>query len=67
MYKQGDADYLRYRGLQEFDQAMQHLEDKYGVCLMCTKYRILLYSYNVLRYTVLLHPICSLELIKKKL
>ncbi|KAJ0574591.1 putative 1,4-alpha-glucan branching enzyme [Helianthus annuus] len=22
----GDADYLRYRGLQEFDQAMQHLE-----------------------------------------
>uniref|UniRef100_A0A803MQJ5 1,4-alpha-glucan branching enzyme n=1 Tax=Chenopodium quinoa TaxID=63459 RepID=A0A803MQJ5_CHEQI len=26
----GDADYLRYRGLQEFDQAMQHLEEKYG-------------------------------------
>ncbi|KAH0634714.1 hypothetical protein KY290_038213 [Solanum tuberosum] len=25
----GDADYLRYRGLQEFDRAMQHLEDKY--------------------------------------
>lgn len=28
---QGDADYLRYRGLQEFDQAMQHLEEKYEV------------------------------------
>ncbi|KAK8705191.1 hypothetical protein V6N13_048797 [Hibiscus sabdariffa] len=26
----GDADYLRYRGMQEFDQAMQHLEEKYG-------------------------------------
>ncbi|XP_022748370.1 1,4-alpha-glucan-branching enzyme 2-2, chloroplastic/amyloplastic-like isoform X1 [Durio zibethinus] len=26
----GDADYLRYRGMQEFDQAMQHLEAKYG-------------------------------------
>ncbi|CAD5330718.1 unnamed protein product [Arabidopsis thaliana] len=26
----GDADYLRYRGLQEFDQAMQHLEENYG-------------------------------------
>lgn len=26
----GDAEYLRYRGLQEFDQAMQHLEEKYG-------------------------------------
>jgi len=25
----GDADYLRYRGMQEFDQAMQHLEGKY--------------------------------------
>ncbi|KAL6841200.1 hypothetical protein ACP4OV_028973 [Aristida adscensionis] len=25
----GDADYLRYRGMQEFDQAMQHLEEKY--------------------------------------
>ncbi|KAL9260821.1 1,4-alpha-glucan-branching enzyme 1, chloroplastic/amyloplastic-like protein [Drosera capensis] len=24
----GDADYLRYRGLQEFDQAMHHLEEK---------------------------------------
>ncbi|KAH9616881.1 hypothetical protein KSS87_007029 [Heliosperma pusillum] len=27
---QGDADYLRYHGLQEFDQAMQHLEGTYG-------------------------------------
>ncbi|CAA0818856.1 1-4-alpha-glucan-branching enzyme 2-2-chloroplastic/amyloplastic [Striga hermonthica] len=26
----GDADYLRYRGMQEFDQAMQHLEEQYG-------------------------------------
>ncbi|KAF7016407.1 hypothetical protein CFC21_030024 [Triticum aestivum] len=26
----GDADFLRYRGMQEFDQAMQHLEEKYG-------------------------------------
>ncbi|TVU29892.1 hypothetical protein EJB05_21483 [Eragrostis curvula] len=26
----GDADYLRYHGMQEFDQAMQHLEEKYG-------------------------------------
>ncbi|KAF5747820.1 Starch branching enzyme 2.1 isoform 1 [Tripterygium wilfordii] len=26
----GDADYLRYRGMQEFDQAMQHLEETYG-------------------------------------
>ncbi|ERN13141.1 1,4-alpha-glucan-branching enzyme 2-2, chloroplastic/amyloplastic isoform X1 [Amborella trichopoda] len=25
----GDADYLRYRGMQEFDQAMQHLEEAY--------------------------------------
>ncbi|KAG2571948.1 1,4-alpha-glucan-branching enzyme 2, chloroplastic/amyloplastic-like [Panicum virgatum] len=25
----GDADYLRYHGMQEFDQAMQHLEEKY--------------------------------------
>nr|CAB3449921.1 unnamed protein product [Digitaria exilis] len=30
----GDADYLRYHGMQEFDQAMQHLEAKYGVCFM---------------------------------
>ncbi|CAN6438715.1 unnamed protein product [Victoria cruziana] len=26
----GDADYLRYHGMQEFDRAMQHLEEKYG-------------------------------------
>uniref|UniRef100_A0A5B6ZJR3 1,4-alpha-glucan branching enzyme n=1 Tax=Davidia involucrata TaxID=16924 RepID=A0A5B6ZJR3_DAVIN len=26
----GDAEYLRYHGLQEFDQAMQHLEEAYG-------------------------------------
>ncbi|XP_057513372.1 1,4-alpha-glucan-branching enzyme 2-2, chloroplastic/amyloplastic-like isoform X1 [Actinidia eriantha] len=26
----GDADYLRYRGMQAFDQAMQHLEEAYG-------------------------------------
>ena len=32
LHCQGDADYLRYRGMQEFDQAMQHLEQKYGVC-----------------------------------
>ncbi|KAG6771784.1 hypothetical protein POTOM_023176 [Populus tomentosa] len=26
----GDADYLRYHGMQEFDQAMQHIEEIYG-------------------------------------
>ncbi|KAJ6922746.1 hypothetical protein NC652_016408 [Populus alba x Populus x berolinensis] len=26
----GDADYLRYHGMQEFDRAMQHLEEIYG-------------------------------------
>ncbi|KAF3779056.1 1-4-alpha-glucan-branching enzyme 1 [Nymphaea thermarum] len=26
----GDANYLRYHGMQEFDQAMQHLEEEYG-------------------------------------
>uniref|UniRef100_A0ACD5ZEW3 Uncharacterized protein n=2 Tax=Avena sativa TaxID=4498 RepID=A0ACD5ZEW3_AVESA len=26
----GDAEYLRYHGMQQFDQAMQHLEEKYG-------------------------------------
>ncbi|KAM7255145.1 hypothetical protein ACFE04_020386 [Oxalis oulophora] len=26
----GDAEYLRYHGLQEFDQAMQHLEQRYS-------------------------------------
>ncbi|XP_057779347.1 1,4-alpha-glucan-branching enzyme 1, chloroplastic/amyloplastic-like [Salvia miltiorrhiza] len=30
MYIQGDAEYLRYHGLQEFDRAMQHLEERYG-------------------------------------
>ncbi|KAK9156687.1 hypothetical protein Scep_003261 [Stephania cephalantha] len=29
----GDADFLRYHGMQEFDQAMQHVEEKYGVVL----------------------------------
>lgn len=33
LLNQGDADYLRYRGMQEFDQAMQHLEEKFGVSL----------------------------------
>ncbi|KAG4204845.1 hypothetical protein ERO13_A04G065400v2 [Gossypium hirsutum] len=26
----GDANYLRYKGMQQFDQAMQHVEAKYG-------------------------------------
>ncbi|KAM3367626.1 hypothetical protein ACQJBY_016285 [Aegilops geniculata] len=26
----GDAEFLRYHGMQQFDQAMQHLEEKYG-------------------------------------
>lgn len=30
---QGDAEYLRYHGLQEFDRAMQHLEERFGVSL----------------------------------
>lgn len=42
MYIQGDADYLRYRGMQEFDQAMQHLEEKYGVCIPCTEFLALI-------------------------
>ena len=29
----GDASYLRYKGLQEFDCAMQLLEEKYGLML----------------------------------
>lgn len=33
LLNQGDADYLRYRGMQEFDQAMQHLEERFGVSL----------------------------------
>lgn len=28
---QADAEYLRYHGLQEFDRAMQHLEETYSV------------------------------------
>lgn len=32
---QGDAEYLRYHGMQEFDRAMQHLEDTYGVSYLC--------------------------------
>jgi hypothetical protein len=31
MRAQGDAEYLRYHGMQEFDRAMQHLEEIYGV------------------------------------
>lgn len=31
LLNQGDADYLRYHGMQEFDRAMQHLEERYGV------------------------------------
>lgn len=31
---QGDAEYLRYRGMQEFDQAMQHLEEEFGVSFL---------------------------------
>ena len=38
MYMQGDADYLRYNGLQEFDRAMQHLEERYGVCISCSEF-----------------------------
>ncbi|XP_054801932.1 1,4-alpha-glucan-branching enzyme 1, chloroplastic/amyloplastic-like isoform X1 [Prosopis cineraria] len=30
LFNLGDADYLRYRGMQEFDQAMQHLEERYN-------------------------------------
>lgn len=45
MYVQGDAEYLRYHGLQEFDRAMQHLEEKYGVCIYCTKFKLILFSY----------------------
>jgi 1,4-alpha-glucan branching enzyme len=31
IHTQGDAEFLRYRGMQEFDQAMQHLEETHGV------------------------------------
>ncbi|URE11331.1 Alpha amylase, C-terminal all-beta domain [Musa troglodytarum] len=34
----GDADYLRYRGMQEFDQAMQHLEEEYGFMTLYHQY-----------------------------
>lgn len=30
-HTQGDAKYLRYHGMQEFDRAMHHLEETYGV------------------------------------
>ncbi|ONH96238.1 hypothetical protein PRUPE_7G115400 [Prunus persica] len=33
----GDANYLRYHGLQEFDQAMQHLEETY--CFMTSEHQ----------------------------
>ena len=33
MHFQGDAEYLRYHGLQEFDQAMHHVEETYGVSI----------------------------------
>ncbi|KAL3532060.1 hypothetical protein ACH5RR_005581 [Cinchona calisaya] len=33
----GDADYLRYHGMQEFDQAMQHLEEAY--CFMTSEHQ----------------------------
>ena len=38
---QGDAEYLRYHGMQEFDQAMQHLEAKYGVSIDGAYYIVL--------------------------
>ncbi len=31
---QGDADFLRYHGLQLFDSAMNSLEEKFGVCFL---------------------------------
>lgn len=34
LLNQGDADYLRYRGMQEFDRAMQLLEEKFGVSIL---------------------------------
>ena len=43
LYAHGDADYLRYRGMQEFDQAMQHLEAKYGVSIDGAYYFVVLY------------------------
>lgn len=38
LYAQGDADYLRYRGLQEFDRAMHHLEESHNVCEFVCKF-----------------------------
>lgn len=40
LYWQGDANYLRYRGMQEFDQAMQHLEERYTVSSNWNKFPI---------------------------
>lgn len=34
----GDADYLRYNGMQEFDRAMQHLEEEYGFMMSPHQY-----------------------------
>lgn len=33
MHFQGDAEYLRYHRLQEFDRAMHHVEETYGVSI----------------------------------
>lgn len=41
---QGDAEYLRYHGMQEFDRAMQHLEESYGVSLSFAIMRFLLFA-----------------------
>ncbi|KAL8125642.1 hypothetical protein AgCh_013052 [Apium graveolens] len=40
----GDADYLRYHGLQEFDVAMQHLEGTHGVCYLNVLHWFIFYS-----------------------
>ena len=34
MCTQGDAEYLRYHFMQEFDRAMQHLEEAFGVSFL---------------------------------
>jgi len=47
LLNQGDADYLRYRGMQEFDRAMQHLEEKFGVSLLIVM-SLISYSMNYL-------------------
>ena len=36
------ADYLRYCGLQEFDRAMQHLEQKYEYVFFCKSLLLLI-------------------------